>query len=179
MGAPVAAVVAALRPEQVRRLVLVSGWAHTDGDEYLRNPFTLWLRLGSLDADAFGRSVTMTGFSRDFLNTIGRDQIEQLIPDMPPTPGTLRHVELDTRVDIRELLPVSPPPLWSSARGRTPPCRSPTARRCTPPLPQATTPNSMPGMSSSSSSRTPSSASSAGSSTPGEVGQVGRAWCFT
>ncbi|MFI7274060.1 alpha/beta fold hydrolase [Streptomyces sp. NPDC049879] len=105
MGAPVAAAVAALRPEQVRRLVLVSGWAHTDGDEYLRNLFTLWLRLGSLDADAFGRSVTMTGFSQSFLNTIGRDQVEQLIPNMPPTPGTLRHVELDTRVDIRKLLP--------------------------------------------------------------------------
>ncbi|KJY42037.1 hydrolase [Streptomyces sp. NRRL B-1568] len=105
MGSPVVAAVAALRPDLVRRLILVAGWAHTDGDEYMRNLFTLWQRLGQVDAEAFGRSVTMTGFSRGFLNSIGREQVEQLIPNMPPTPGTLRHVDLDTRVDIRGLLP--------------------------------------------------------------------------
>ncbi|MFJ3595693.1 MULTISPECIES: alpha/beta fold hydrolase [unclassified Streptomyces] len=105
MGAPVAAAVAALRPDLVGRLVLVAGWAHTDGDEYLRNLFTLWQQLGDSDPAAFGRSVTMTGFSRGFLNGIGRDQVEQLIPNMPPTEGTLRHVDLDTRIDIRALLP--------------------------------------------------------------------------
>ncbi|AUG78345.1 hydrolase [Kitasatospora sp. MMS16-BH015] len=106
MGAPVVAAVAALRPDLVRRLILVAGWAHTEGDEYLRNLFTLWRTLGPLDAEAFGRSVSMTGFSRGFLNTIGRDQVEQLIPNLPPTPGTLRHVDLDTRIDIRALLPL-------------------------------------------------------------------------
>lgn len=105
MGAPVTAAVAALRPDLVRRLVLVPGWAHTDGDEYLRNLFTLWQQLGRTDPAAFGRSVTMTGFSRTFLNAIGREQVEALIPNMPPTEGTLRHVDLDTRVDIRHLLP--------------------------------------------------------------------------
>ncbi|MDI9889186.1 alpha/beta hydrolase [Streptomyces sp. HNM0645] len=105
MGAPVTAAVAALRPDLVRRLVLAAGWAHTDSDEYLRNLFTLWQQLGHSDPAAFGRSVTMTGFSRAFLNTIGRDQVEALIPNVPPTPGTLRHVDLDTRVDIRHLLP--------------------------------------------------------------------------
>ncbi|GAA2242819.1 MULTISPECIES: alpha/beta fold hydrolase [Kitasatospora] len=105
MGSTVTAAVAALRPDLVRRLVLVAGWAHTDGDEYLRNLFTLWQQLGRTDSEAFGRLVTMTGFSRDFLNSIGREQIEQLIPNMPPTPGTLRHVDYDLRVDIRALLP--------------------------------------------------------------------------
>ncbi|KUJ70305.1 hydrolase [Streptomyces albus subsp. albus] len=105
MGAPVVAAVAALRPDLVRRLILVAGWAHTEGDEYLRNLFTLWQRLGAVDAEGFGRSVTMTGFSRGFLNAIGRDQVEQLVPNMPPTPGTLRHVDLDSRIDIRALLP--------------------------------------------------------------------------
>ncbi|MCP3755284.1 alpha/beta fold hydrolase [Streptomyces sp. TBY4] len=105
MGAPVTAAVAALRPDLVRRLILVAGWAHTDGDEYLRNLFTLWQQLGASDPAAFGRAVAMTGFSRGFLNTIGREQVELLIPNMPPTPGTLRHVDLDTRIDIRELLP--------------------------------------------------------------------------
>ncbi|MGW0883096.1 alpha/beta fold hydrolase [Streptomyces sp. NPDC002671] len=105
MGAPVVAAVAATRPDLVRRLITVAGWAHTDADEYMRNLFTLWQRLGQVDAESFGRSVTMTGFSRGFLNTIGRDEVEKLVPNMPPTPGTLRHVDLDLRVDIRHLLP--------------------------------------------------------------------------
>ncbi|MFE4264318.1 alpha/beta fold hydrolase [Streptomyces sp. NPDC056883] len=106
MGAPVSAAVAALRPDLVRRLILVSGWAHTEGDEYLRNVFTLWQQLGASDPAAFGRAVTMTGFSRGFLNAIGREQVELLIPNLPPTPGTLRHVDLDSRIDIRGLLPL-------------------------------------------------------------------------
>lgn len=105
MGAPVAAAVAALRPELVGRLVLVAGWAYTEGDEYLRNLFTLWERLGEHDPAGFGRSVTMTGFSRGFLNAIGREGVEALVPNMPPTPGTLRHVALDLGVDVRALLP--------------------------------------------------------------------------
>ncbi|GAB2687417.1 alpha/beta fold hydrolase [Kitasatospora kifunensis] len=105
MGSPVVAAVAALRPDLVRRLILVAGWAHTEGDEYLRNLLILWQRLGQVDPQEFGRIVTITGFSRGFLNLIGREQVEQLIPNMPPTPGTLRHVDFDTRVDIRGLLP--------------------------------------------------------------------------
>ncbi|MFF0475368.1 alpha/beta fold hydrolase [Streptomyces sp. NPDC004284] len=105
MGAPVSAAVAALRPDLVERLVLVAGWAYTDGDEYMRNLFTLWQRLGGSDPEGFGRSVTMTGFSRGFLNGIGREGVEALVPNLPPTPGTLRHVALDLAVDIRALLP--------------------------------------------------------------------------
>jgi len=105
MGATVAATVAALRPDLVRRLILAAGWAHTDSDEYLRSLFTLWQDLGTSDPVSFGRAVAMTGFSRGFLNAIGRDQFEALIPNMPPTEGTLRHVAYDLRVDIRHLLP--------------------------------------------------------------------------
>ncbi|MGK4583959.1 alpha/beta fold hydrolase [Kitasatospora sp. HPMI-4] len=105
MGATVAATAAALRPDLVRRLILVAGWAHTESDEYLRNLFTLWQRLGRTDSEAFGRLVTMTGFSRGFLNAIGREQVEQLIPNMPASPGTLRHVDYDLQLDIRALLP--------------------------------------------------------------------------
>ncbi|MFF9149395.1 alpha/beta fold hydrolase [Streptomyces sp. NPDC014861] len=112
MGAPVSAAVAALRPDLVNRLILVAGWAYTDADEYLRNLFTLWERLGEHDPAGFGRSVTMTGFSRGFLNEVGREGVEALIPNMPPTPGTLRHVALDLGVDVRALLPrISAPTL--------------------------------------------------------------------
>ncbi|MFG2879270.1 alpha/beta fold hydrolase [Streptomyces sp. NPDC048337] len=105
MGSTVAATVAALRPDLVRRLILVAGWAHTDGDEYLRSLFTLWQDLGTSDPASFGRAVAMTGFSRGFLNSIGRTQFEALIPNMPPTAGTLRHIAYDLGVDIRHLLP--------------------------------------------------------------------------
>ncbi|WP_330455103.1 MULTISPECIES: alpha/beta hydrolase [unclassified Streptomyces] len=105
MGSTVAATVAALRPDLVRRLILVAGWAHTDGDAYLRSLFTLWKDLGTSDPASFGRAVAMTGFSRGFLNAISREAFDALIPNMPPTPGTLRHVDYDLRVDIRPLLP--------------------------------------------------------------------------
>ncbi|WP_240139668.1 alpha/beta fold hydrolase [Streptomyces sp. MUM 178J] len=105
MGATVTAAVAALRPDLVRRLALAAGWAHTDGDEYLRSLFTLWQELGDAAPASFGRALAMTGFSRGFLNTIGRDQFEALMPNMPPTEGTLRHIAYDLTVDIRELLP--------------------------------------------------------------------------
>ncbi|MFC4059603.1 alpha/beta fold hydrolase [Planomonospora corallina] len=106
LGAPVAAAVAASRPALVRRLVMVAGWTRTDADEYMRNLFTLLRRLGDLDADAFGRLLTMTGFSRGFLDAIGRQGVEELVSNVPPTPGTLRHVDLDARVDIGPLLPL-------------------------------------------------------------------------
>ncbi|MFD9729380.1 alpha/beta fold hydrolase [Streptomyces sp. NPDC059072] len=105
MGSTVAATVAALRPDLVRRLILVAGWAHTDSDEYLRSLFTLWQDLGTSDPASFGRAVAMTGFSSGFLNAIGRAAFEALIPNMPPTEGTLRHIDYDLRVDIRPLLP--------------------------------------------------------------------------
>ncbi|MFR9726180.1 alpha/beta fold hydrolase [Streptomyces sp. MS19] len=105
LGAPVAAALAALRPDLVASLITVAGWAHTEGDAYLSNEFALWRFLGDLDAEAFGRCVTMTGFSRGFLCALGHDEVERLVRAMPPTPGTLRHVDLDRRMDIRALLP--------------------------------------------------------------------------
>ncbi len=51
LDAPVAAAFAATRPELVRSLVLVAGWAGP-GDEYLRNLMTVWRRIAD-DADAF------------------------------------------------------------------------------------------------------------------------------
>ncbi|GCD97134.1 alpha/beta fold hydrolase [Embleya hyalina] len=106
MGAAVVAAVAALRPDLVHRLILVAGWAYTEGDEYLRNTFALWRRLGDTDAESFSRFVTMTGFARGFLNSIGRDAVEAMTHNMTPTPGTLRHVDFAVALDIRPLLPL-------------------------------------------------------------------------
>ncbi|AXI78510.1 alpha/beta fold hydrolase [Peterkaempfera bronchialis] len=103
LGSVVAATVAATRPDLVRRLVLTAGWSHPH-DEYLRNHMTTW-RGTKGDADAFGRFGTLTAFSRTFLNTLGSEQVEGIIKGNQPTEGALRHIDLNLRVDIRELLP--------------------------------------------------------------------------
>ncbi len=102
LGAPVAAAVAATRPELVRRLVLAAGFARAD--EYLRNLMIVWRRLAG-DAEAFGRLVTLTGFGRDFLEGLGREEVERLTSNLLPTPGVLRQVALNARLDIVGLLP--------------------------------------------------------------------------
>lgn len=103
LGAVVAAAVAATRPELVRRLVLVAGWARPD-DEYLRNLMSVWRSVAD-NPDAFGRFGTLTAFSRGFLNTIGSDEVENIVRGNQPTEGALRHIDLNLRVDIRDLLP--------------------------------------------------------------------------
>ncbi|MFF4775600.1 alpha/beta fold hydrolase [Microtetraspora fusca] len=103
LGAPVAAAFAATRPELVRTLVLVAGWAGP-GDEYLRNLMTVWRRIAD-DADAFGRFSTLTGFSREFLNALGPDGVEGLVPNLRPNRERLRQIDLNLRVDVRDLLP--------------------------------------------------------------------------
>lgn len=103
LGALVAATVAALRPELVRRLVLVAGWTNP-GDVYLHNLMTVWRRTGE-DPEAFGRFGTLTGFSRTFLNAIGAAEVDTIARGSVPTPGALRQIELNQRVDIRPLLP--------------------------------------------------------------------------
>jgi len=103
LGAPTAAAFAVDHPELVRRLVLIAGWIHPE-DEQLRNFLTLWQRIAG-DAEAFGRFATLTGFSREFLNTLGREQVEGLVGNMQPTEPLLRQVDLLTRVDLRDRLP--------------------------------------------------------------------------
>ncbi|GLY32332.1 alpha/beta hydrolase [Kineosporia sp. NBRC 101731] len=105
LGSPVAVAVAARRPEVVRRLVLVAGWDLASADEYQRNMFRVWRRLADLDDDAFGRYSTFTGFSHGFLNTIGREQVEAIVPNLKPTPNLIRQIDLCQTLDVRELLP--------------------------------------------------------------------------
>ncbi|PZT74845.1 MULTISPECIES: alpha/beta fold hydrolase [unclassified Streptomyces] len=103
LGAVVSAAVAATRPDLVSRLVLTAGWAGP-GDAYLNNHMTVWRSLSG-DADAFGRFGTLTAFSPDFLNGVGHEPLEGIIAGNQPTEGALRHIDLNLRADIRELLP--------------------------------------------------------------------------
>jgi pimeloyl-ACP methyl ester carboxylesterase len=101
LGAAVAAAVAATRPDLVRRLVLVAGFGRAD--EYFRNLMIVW-RL-SENPEAFGRLAALTGFSRDFLEGLGTEEVDRLTANMRPTEGVLRQVALNERLDIRDLLP--------------------------------------------------------------------------
>lgn len=87
----------------MRRLVLVAGWTGPD-DEYPRSLMTAWRRTGD-DAETFGRFGTLTAFSRAFQNMIGSAEVDKIVASNQPTPGVLRQIELNLRVDVRDLLP--------------------------------------------------------------------------
>ncbi|QFG23199.1 alpha/beta fold hydrolase [Actinomadura sp. WMMB 499] len=103
LGAPVAAAVAALRPDLVRRLVPVAGVAGP-GDEYVRQLVASWLAAAG-DTDAFARHSTLLAYSRGFMNRAGHAAVEQAHAFMAPTPDRLRQVDLVGRIDVRDLLP--------------------------------------------------------------------------
>jgi pimeloyl-ACP methyl ester carboxylesterase len=105
LGAVVAAAVAATHTHLVRRLVLVAGWPSSD-DPRQRLGFEVWQGLERTDHDLFTRFLQLSCFSAPFLSAIGADGVAQLIAGAPPiTEGMRRHIDLDGRADIRELLP--------------------------------------------------------------------------
>lgn len=125
LGAVVAATVAATHPELVRRLVLTAGWSGPD-DPYLWNHMTVWRRLADADPEAFGRFGALTAFSPDFLRNLGAEQVEGLARNTRPTPQTLRQIELNLRLDIRDLLPsiTAPTLVIGCAQDRTIPVQN-------------------------------------------------------
>ncbi|MFI0445980.1 alpha/beta fold hydrolase [Actinomadura sp. 6N118] len=104
LGAAVAAATAALEPGLIRRLVLVAGWAHT-GDARQRLMFELWRDLDRVDFGLLNREVLLNGFSPRFLDGLGPDGIAEAIATNTREPGLDRQIDLDLRVDIRDLLP--------------------------------------------------------------------------
>ncbi|MFG1967243.1 alpha/beta fold hydrolase [Nonomuraea sp. NPDC049028] len=103
MGASVAAALAAVRPDLVRSVVSVTGWAGR-GDEYLRNAFTVWRDLAG-DGDTFARYTMLIAFSREHLAAIGPAAVAELATAFRPHPGRLRQIDLASRLDVRDLLP--------------------------------------------------------------------------
>ncbi|GAA4978568.1 pimeloyl-ACP methyl ester carboxylesterase [Nonomuraea thailandensis] len=100
LGAAVAAKVAAERPELVRRLVLIAGWTHL-ADSRLELGLRTWARLAATDPESHAAYGPLVGFSPGFVSSVGA---KALMAGEPPR-GTLRQIELDLRVDIRDLLP--------------------------------------------------------------------------
>ncbi|HZU56987.1 MAG TPA: alpha/beta hydrolase [Actinocrinis sp.] len=105
LGAVVAAAVAALHPHLVHRLVLVAGWPGPH-DARQQLSFEVWRRLERTDHDLFTRFLQLSCFSAPFLSAIGEEGLAQLIANAPPiTEGMRRHIDLDGRADLRDLLP--------------------------------------------------------------------------
>jgi pimeloyl-ACP methyl ester carboxylesterase len=124
LGSPVAAAVAATRPDLVHRLVLIAGWADSAADPYLQTLFRTWIDAAPLPT-VFGRISALTGFSTGFLAAAEPGLIEDLAAGMPPTPGLLRQLDLDLRVDVTALLPriTAPTLVLGAARDQTIPVR--------------------------------------------------------
>ncbi|QFY13215.1 alpha/beta fold hydrolase [Nonomuraea phyllanthi] len=100
LGAAVAVAVAAERPELVRRLVLIAGWTHAE-DSRLRLGLHTWARLAATDPESFAAYGPLVAFSPEYVSAAGAGAI---MAGEPPH-GTLRQIELDLRVDLRDLLP--------------------------------------------------------------------------
>lgn len=105
LGAVVAATVAAIRPDLVASLVLVSGWNATDVRAHAL--FDLWTQALAAVPELFARLLVMTGPRAHFYDLLGRNGVEELtkmFAGMLP-PGTDRQIAVDHTVDITALLP--------------------------------------------------------------------------
>lgn len=111
LGAVVAAAVAATHPEAIGRLVLIAGWPGPDARHDLN--IEVWQKLELADHELFTRFLQLACFSPDFLSAIGPEALAGLIQNAPPiSEGMRRHIDLDRRADIRDLLPkISAPTL--------------------------------------------------------------------
>ncbi|MGW1743252.1 alpha/beta fold hydrolase [Nocardia sp. NPDC001965] len=103
MGAPVVAALAAARPESVRSLVLVAGFAGP-GDEYFRHALTVMRDLAG-DAATFARFAMLHAFSPEHLASLDPAAVAELAAAYRPEPGRLRQIDFDLRLDVRHLLP--------------------------------------------------------------------------
>jgi 3-oxoadipate enol-lactonase len=114
LGAAVAASLAAQRPDLVRSLVLLGGFASTTADARSQLQFSLWRRMFDTDRDVLARLGVLTGVSPAFLAGMTPAELEEAIVESARTlpPGTARQADLALRVDIAaQLASISAPTL--------------------------------------------------------------------
>ncbi|SDY15607.1 Pimeloyl-ACP methyl ester carboxylesterase [Amycolatopsis xylanica] len=104
LGAVVAAHLAGTHPDRVHSLVLHACWAVTDTrfDAELR----YWLEL--LDTGAFARMLPLMAFGPRYWATATTESNEELVAtldDLIDPVGAARQIEVDRRVDLRDILP--------------------------------------------------------------------------
>jgi pimeloyl-ACP methyl ester carboxylesterase len=103
LGAPVVALLAAERPELVRRLITLSGWCGPE-DPYIQNGLAVWRTMAD-NPTAFARYAMVAGFGRPYLNSLDREAVEKLATRMRPSANLLRQIDADLKMDIRAALP--------------------------------------------------------------------------
>ncbi|MFI8346883.1 alpha/beta fold hydrolase [Streptomyces sp. NPDC085596] len=104
LGALIAVTAAAKRPERVRRLVLVAGWARND-DPRKRLGFRLWRRLADVDPELYSHFVSMMLFTPGFLANLEPETFDSAVGGIEVNEGTLRQIDLGLEADVSELLP--------------------------------------------------------------------------
>ena len=103
LGAAIATVLAAERPELVRTLTLVAGFLTAD-EPRLKLTFELWRRLIAADREGFIQLLALTTLSDKFFASplaAHLDALAQGILTGMNWEGLARQVELDLRVDIQ------------------------------------------------------------------------------
>jgi pimeloyl-ACP methyl ester carboxylesterase len=103
LGGTVVAAVAALRPDLIARLVSMASFPRSDHPGFQQS-VRLWQSLAD-DPERFGAFATVLAFSPTFLGGTDAATLAVLNGGMVPDEGTLRHIDLDLRLDIRDLLP--------------------------------------------------------------------------
>ncbi|MBF9067497.1 alpha/beta fold hydrolase [Streptacidiphilus fuscans] len=104
LGALVAVMAAARRPERVRRLVLVAGWARND-DLRKRLGFTVWRRLADVDRELYSQYISLLLFTPAFLANFDPATFDEAVGGAEAGEGTLRQIDLGLEADVRKQLP--------------------------------------------------------------------------
>uniref|UniRef100_UPI003BA8EC1D alpha/beta fold hydrolase n=1 Tax=Stappia sp. TaxID=1870903 RepID=UPI003BA8EC1D len=100
LGAAVAVRMASRHPDRVRHLVSLGGFV-TGVDPRSRLQFDHWIDLVARDREALARLILLTGFSADFVATMG--DLEAVVEQMVASTnwdGMARQAVLDREIDI-------------------------------------------------------------------------------
>ncbi|SDV46419.1 alpha/beta fold hydrolase [Chitinasiproducens palmae] len=103
LGAAIATVLADRRPDLVRGLLLVGGFARGDARQTMM--LALWEKLIATDRDAMASLVMINGFSPAFLARMSSAEqraMQRQIVEFNDWEGMLRQIELGARVDVRD-----------------------------------------------------------------------------
>lgn len=104
LGSAVATYIAAEYPELVRSVVLVSGFV-SSADARQVVQFALWSDLIRTDVTSMARIMLLSGFSAEFISSMGDETVGGLIKQIVATmqwEGMARQVELDTVIDVTD-----------------------------------------------------------------------------
>jgi len=102
LGAEVAALVAAERPDLVEGLVLVGGWLRSDAHQRLRN--SVWRTLRREDSAALRDYMTFCAFSSAYLAARAPEELERLPERFVLGDLIDQHMRLTPTIDLTEVV---------------------------------------------------------------------------